>query len=142
MRQTKNMTPACILTRQETGFIRVWRNCGSLPLVVSVYLYLYHSTEHFRPRRPHRRELKPGITDDIIKLLNEIAVPVEEGLFSGMGLYNKIILWANACAGGRQLYPNRPTHTCRQAGRLTVVCGVIAGFLHAFDFRILFFPTV
>ncbi len=75
------MTPAYIFTPFKTGFISVWecRNCCCLPLVVSVYVYLYHSTEHFRPQRPHRKELKPGIADDIIKLLNEIAVPVEEG---------------------------------------------------------------
>lgn len=81
-----------------------------LLLFASDRVYLYHSTEHFRPQCPHRKKLNPSITDDIIKLLNEITVPVEEGLFSRMGLYNKIILWANAHAGGRLLYPNRPTH--------------------------------
>lgn len=53
--------------------------CCCLPLEVSVHIYLYHSTECFRPQHPHRRDLKPGITDDIIKLLNETAAPVEEG---------------------------------------------------------------
>lgn len=89
------------------------RLCASVKKLLpfaSDRVYLYHSTEHFRPQCPHRKKLNPSITDDIIKLLNEITVPVEEGLFSRMGLYNKIILWANAHAGGRLLYPNRPTH--------------------------------
>lgn len=49
---------------------------------------------------------------------------MEEGLFSTMGLYNKITLWANAHAGRRRLYPNRPT--CTQAEKLTV--GSLQGF--------------
>lgn len=55
-----NMTPACILTQYKTELICVWKSCGCLPLVVSVHVYLYHTTEHFRPQRPHRRELKAG----------------------------------------------------------------------------------
>lgn len=124
MRQTKTcMHPYSTQTRCAFICVRAGTNRGRLPLVVSVYVYLYHSTEHFRPQRPHRKELEPGITDDIIKLLNEIAVPVEEGLFNGMGLYNKIVLWANAHAGGRLLYLSRPTHTHagRQKGSLWCV---------------------
>lgn len=33
-------------------------NCSCLPLEASVRVYLYHSTEHFRPQSPHRKELK------------------------------------------------------------------------------------
>lgn len=48
-------------------------------------------------QRPHRKELKLGITDDIIKLLNETAAAaVEEGLFREMGLYNKNMMKADA----------------------------------------------
>lgn len=46
-------------------------------------------------QRPHRKELKVGITDDIIKLLNETAETVEEGLFREMGLYNKNMMKAD-----------------------------------------------
>lgn len=51
-----------------------------------------------RPRHPHRKKINPSIADDIIKLLNEIAVPVQAGPFSRMGLYNKNALLANAHA--------------------------------------------
>lgn len=40
-------------------------------------------------QHPHRKDLKLGMKDDIIKLLNETAAPVQEGLFSEMGLQNK-----------------------------------------------------
>ena len=56
------------------------------------------------PQDPHRKELKSSITDDIIKLLNESVAPVEEGLFGEMGLYNKIVLWANEHARGCMLW--------------------------------------
>lgn len=79
---------------------------AALPLILSVYAYLYRGEEHFKARRPHRKKLNPGITDDIIKLLNESTVCVEEGLFSRMGLYNKITLRASAHTGGGLLYPN------------------------------------
>lgn len=142
-RKGKHVTPAWIPTPHKTGFICVWRNRCCLPLVVSVYVYFYHSTEHFRPQRPHtqhRKELTPSITDDIIKLLNETAVLVVEGLFSGMGLYNKITLWADARAGGSLLYPNRTTHPGSQRRPTAVCVWVIARFLHATYFKIPFFP--
>lgn len=141
-RKCKHMTPAWIPSSYKTGFICVWRNRCCLPLVVSVYVYFYHSTEHFRPQRPHRKELTPSITDDIIKLLNETAVPVVEGLFSGMGLYNKIALWAEARAGGRLLYPNRTKHPGSQR-RLTVVCVGNCKVPSCFLFQNpIFFPTL
>lgn len=79
---------------------------AALPLILSVYAYLYRGEEHFKAQRPHRKKLNPGITDDIIELLNESTVCVEEGLFSRMGLYNKITLRASAHTGGCLLYPN------------------------------------
>lgn len=63
---------------------------------VCVYL-LIPQCRALQTRTPtHRKELNPCNTDDIIKLLNEIAVPLVEWVFSGMELYNKIPLWVNA----------------------------------------------
>lgn len=64
----------------------------------------------FKTQRPHSSKLNPNITDDIIKLLNEITVPVDQRLFSRTGLHNEITLQASAHTGGRPLSQNRATH--------------------------------
>lgn len=79
----------------------------------TLYVYFYPRTERLKTRRPHRRKLNPSITDDIIKLLNEITVPVDQGLFSRTGLHNEITLQASAHTGGRPLSQNRAAHKGR-----------------------------
>lgn len=77
---------------------------------VSATVYFYRSTQRFKTQRPHRSRLNPSITDDIIKLLNEIKVPVDQRLFSRTGLHNQITLQASARTGGRPLSQNRAAH--------------------------------
>lgn len=59
---------------------------AALPLISSVYTYLYRGEEHFKARRPHRKKLNPGITDDIIELLNESTVCVGRGALQQDGI--------------------------------------------------------
>lgn len=66
----------------ETAAVSLW---------LCLTIYIIAASQH-----PHRRELKPGITDDITTLLNETTGPcVREGFYSKMGLYNKITVWTN-----------------------------------------------
>lgn len=74
---------------------------------------IFTTAEPLKTQHPHRRKLNPSITDDIIKLLNEITVPVDQRLFSRTGLHNEITLQASAQTGGRPLSPNRAAHKGR-----------------------------
>lgn len=79
------------------GLCRGWGMLGKQNIHHTLYLYFYR----LKTQRPH------SITDDIIKLLNEITVPVDQRLFSRAGLHNEITLQTSAHTGGRPSSPNR-----------------------------------
>lgn len=80
---------------------------------ITLFTSIFTTAERLKTQRPHRRKLNPSITDDIIKLLNEITVPVDQRLFSRTGLHNEITLQASAHTGGRPLSQNRAAHKGR-----------------------------
>lgn len=90
----------------------------------ALYVYFYHSTARLKTQRPHSRKLNPCITDDIIKLLNEIAVPVDRGAFQQDGITQR-----DHAAGQRTHW--RASIVSEQS-RSQRPAGAAAGCLHTF----------
>lgn len=132
VRQTKTW-PLTLLKPHKTGFGCVWvqkKHC-CLPLVVSVYVYLYHSTEHFRWQHPHRKELNPDHHWWHNQAAKWNCSPC------GKGAFQQDWIIQQDCTVGQWTCRRAPvvsdSHT--HAERLTVLCRGAAWFLHTPYFK-------
>lgn len=103
----------------ETAAVSLW---------LCLTIYIIAASQH-----PHRRELKPGITDDITTLLNETTGPcVREG-FTAKWDYTTRLRCGLIFSDAGLLYPNMTTQT-----GLLRSCGLTKLFLFCFKMNLIY----